>query len=195
MKLDIDLDFSASQHITPARGTILVAEPFLGDPHFERSVVLLCENHKQHGAFGFILNRQTNLEVGDVIEMSSFNQSLYVGGPVEHNTLHFIHTISAIPHAVPLRNGIYWGGDFDYVKSLAIANRINENNSRFFVGYSGWAYEQLQEEINKKSWIATNPNLNLILNTPTKDLWREVLKHMGGKYKAFSNYPLNPRFN
>jgi putative transcriptional regulator len=191
----LNLDFAPTRSILPTRGILLIAEPFMTDPHFERSVILLCENHREHGAFGFILNRVTTVDVGDVIEMSSFNQSIYVGGPVEHNTLHFIHTIPSIPNAVILKDGVYWGGDFDYVKSLAIANRLNDQNSRFFIGYSGWGYAQLQDEISKKSWVATNVNLNTVFNIPAKDLWREMLRNMGGKYKVFANYPVNPRFN
>ncbi|MEJ7672182.1 MAG: YqgE/AlgH family protein [Chitinophagaceae bacterium] len=42
--------------ISPARGTLLIANPFLKDPNFIRSVIFLCE-HKEEGSFGFVLNK------------------------------------------------------------------------------------------------------------------------------------------
>lgn len=191
----MDLDFVLQNAVLPSKGCLLISEPFLADPHFDRSVILLCEHHRQYGSFGFVLNRVTPLEVGDVVEMSSFNQTLYVGGPVEHNTLHFIHTMKNIPNAIPLKDGVFWGGDFDYVKSLAITNKLQPDNSRFFVGYSGWGYEQLEKEIQSKSWLVVEQNLQFIFETEAKNLWRTILKNMGGKYKVFANYPKNPRFN
>jgi putative transcriptional regulator len=191
----MDLDFVLQNAIAPSKGCILIAEPFLSDPHFDRAVILLCEHHKHYGSFGFILNRATNVEVGDVVEMSSFSQTLYFGGPVENNTLHFIHKIPTIPNAILLKDGIYWGGDFDYVRSLAITDKLQAENSRFFVGYSGWGYEQLDKEIKDKSWLVLEIDLQIIFATDAQNLWQTILKNMGGKYKVFANYPKNPRFN
>jgi putative transcriptional regulator len=191
----MNLDFAPQNTILPSKGCLLVSEPFLADPHFERGVILLCEHSLEYGSFGFVLNRPTNLVVGDVVEMSNFNEILYVGGPVEHHTLHFIHTLSEIPNAILLKNGVYWGGDFDYVKSLAITDKLNPANSRFFVGYSGWGHEQLTQEIAAKSWVVTEMNLKNIFKSETNHLWRDILKNMGGKYKIFANYPKNPRHN
>ena len=45
-----------------SKGKIIIAEPFLGDKNFERSVAILCE-HNEQGSFGLVLNQQTNLKV------------------------------------------------------------------------------------------------------------------------------------
>jgi putative transcriptional regulator len=45
--------------MTPAPGTLLIAEPFLKDPNFSRTVVFICDHHEQ-GSFGFVLNRAYN---------------------------------------------------------------------------------------------------------------------------------------
>ena len=67
------------------------SEPFLPDPHFERSVVLLCE-HNEDGSFGFILNKPSILKVDEAInDIDEFPETLYIGGPVQQDTLHFIH--------------------------------------------------------------------------------------------------------
>ena len=48
-----------------AKGKLLIAEPYLGDANFERSVVFLCE-HNDNGSFGLVLNQTTSLTLNDV---------------------------------------------------------------------------------------------------------------------------------
>jgi putative transcriptional regulator len=179
----------------PAKGKILIAEPFLGDKNFERSVVLLCE-HNEEGSFGLVLNQLTNLKLDDVMENIYGELSLFLGGPVEQNTLHFIHRLGRqIDNSVEIGNGIFWSGDFEQVKALINIGKISENDIRLFIGYSGWASEQLEGELKKDSWIVSDSDASLIFDTPSKNFWREVLKRMGGQYKVLSNYPTDPRLN
>lgn len=184
-----------SHHKQKMKGKILIAEPFLGDKNFERSVVLLCE-HTTEGSFGLVLNQLTNLKLDDVMENIYSDLSLYLGGPVEQNTLHFIHRLgNQIDGTVDIGNGIYWSGDFEQVKTLINIGKVSENDIRLFVGYSGWSSGQLANEMKQDSWILSEPDANLIFETPSKSFWREVLKRMGGQYKVLSNYPTDPRLN
>ena len=59
--------------IKPQNGSLLISEPFLGDPNFERTVILLCSHDEEEGSFGLVLNRPSNLKLSDVIDM--FNES------------------------------------------------------------------------------------------------------------------------
>ena len=52
--------------IDPAAGVLLIADPFLKDPNFLRTVVLLCE-HKEAGSFGFVLNKQIEQTLDELI--------------------------------------------------------------------------------------------------------------------------------
>ncbi|AFK02503.1 UPF0301 protein yqgE [Emticicia oligotrophica DSM 17448] len=183
------------ERIRPTKGKVLIAEPFLGDKNFERSVVLLCE-YNNLGAFGLVLNQLTNLKLDDVIENIYAELPLYLGGPVEQNTLHFIHRLGdEIEGSVELGNGIYWSGDFEQVKTLINISKISENDIRLFVGYSGWGAGQLEGELMQDSWIVSDIDAGLIFETPSNNFWREVLKRMGGQYKVLSNYPTDPRLN
>jgi putative transcriptional regulator len=178
-----------------SNGNIIIAEPFLGDKNFERSVVLLCEYNKL-GAFGLVLNQLTNLKLDDVMENVYSELPLYLGGPVEQNTLHFIHRLgNKIEGAVDIGNGIFWSGDFKLVKDLINAGKISEEDIRLFIGYSGWSGGQLEKELKQNSWIVSDIDASLIFETPSKNFWREVLKRMGGQYKVLSNYPFDPRLN
>ena len=51
----------------PAKGLFLIAEPFLGDPSFERSVILLTDHHHD-GSVGFVLNRPLDLKMEQVLD-------------------------------------------------------------------------------------------------------------------------------
>jgi putative transcriptional regulator len=177
------------------RGKLLIAEPFLGDPNFERSVVLLCE-HNEQGSFGLVLNQTSNLHLDDVMENMYGEFPLYIGGPVEQNTLHFIHRLgNQIDKSVDIGNGIYWSGDFEEVKTLINIGKISENDIRLFIGYSGWSAGQLADEMNRNSWIVSETDAHFIFDTPANQFWRAILKSMGGEYKVLSNYPTDPRLN
>ena len=97
-------------------GTLLISQPFLGDPNFERSVVLLCRDEPEEGSFGLVLNRLTSLTsltLGDVLELPSHVNSsaaaipLCVGGPVGPDTLHYVHRRSDLLGATDLGQDVY----------------------------------------------------------------------------------------
>lgn len=176
-------------------GDILVAEPFMGDPNFERSVILLCQ-HSKEGSFGLILNQPTNLVLSDIWEDSESNLAVGIGGPVEKNMLHFLHTKgSLIPNSISLGRGVFWGGDFNTAIQLLKSGELLEKDLRIFVGYSGWGPGQLEKEFKKDSWIPAFTDVSNIFESSSKELWRQVLRSMGGNYKVMSNYPTDPRLN
>ena len=180
-----------------SKGCILISEPFLPDPNFERTVILVCD-HNSEGSVGFILNRTADIKLGDVVEeFIESEKDLYIGGPVEQNTMHFIHKIAyQLEGSLALGEGISWGGDFEILKLLINTKQVSLNDLRFFLGYSGWAPRQLQREINEKTWIVYKPDsLAEIWEMNPTDMWRIILKKMGGKFKMMSNYPIDPRLN
>jgi len=181
----------------PGKGDLLISEPFLPDPNFERSVVLLCE-HNDDGSFGFILNKPSILKVDEAInDIEEFPEILYVGGPVEQNTLHFIHRSDNVLEGSQVVNEeIAWGGNYEQLFMMINTKTLDTSNYKFFLGYSGWAPGQLEAELEERSWIvAMNASAKNVFEMEPDDLWRDVLKDMGGKYKIFSNYPVDPRQN
>jgi putative transcriptional regulator len=189
------------EHTPPlVKGKLLISEPFLGDPNFERTVVLLCE-HNEEGSFGFVLNKNTEVNLKDALsEIDEVDNAdgirLYLGGPVEQNTLHFIHRMGEnIEGSIRICEGIYWGGNYEQVKLMIQTGILSENDIRFFIGYSGWGVDQLQTEIDEATWIIADTSSEMVFDTPSDKLWREVLKSMGGRYKELANYPTDPRLN
>jgi len=79
----------------PVQGSLLISEPFLVDSYFKRSVVLLSE-HDDKGTLGFILNKPTDVTLNEAVDdFPDFKVPLYFGGPVETDTLFYIHRTSA----------------------------------------------------------------------------------------------------
>lgn len=180
----------------PRTGDLLISEPFLPDPNFERTVVLVCE-HNEDGSFGFILNKTSIFKFNEVLEEAgTFAETVYVGGPVQQDSLHFIHRSPLVEDGVDIGNGLVWGGNFEQLMIMVRSGGIKANDFRFFLGYSGWSSGQLMDEMKENSWIlfrgATPAH---IFDTDPIELWKRVLEEMGGKYKLFSNYPTDPRLN
>lgn len=177
-------------------GKLLIADPFLRDPNFMRSVVFICE-HKDEGSFGFVLNRRYEQLLGELIagiETSAF--PVYYGGPVQIDTIHFLHQCPGlIPGGVEVTDGIFWGGDFETIIELLKDDKLTERDIRFFIGYSGWGEGQLEEEMKLKSWITGDGTRKLIFPANVDNTWKDALKQLGGEYEQMVNYPIDPQLN
>ena len=181
----------------PKPGHFLISEPFLQDENFVRSVVLLCENNEE-GAFGLVLNKISILKLGELIEELEFlSNDVYVGGPVEQNTLHFIYFGNKIlDNSISLGEDLWWGGNFEQLVSKLAQSEIHHEDIRFFIGYSGWSAGQLSIELEEKTWIVCeNMDTHSIFSASPEELWRNILKKMGGEYQVLANYPIDPRLN
>ncbi len=181
----------------PQAGNLLISEPFLQDENFVRSVVLLCE-HNSEGSFGLVLNKPSILHLSELVEELSFlDNEIFVGGPVEQNTLHFIYFgEKKLEESISIGEDIWWGGAFDDLVENLKTGVMNPDDVRFFIGYSGWGSGQLSDELSENTWIISDNKLQseVLQNTPD-ELWKLVLKNMGGEFKVMANYPLDPRLN
>ncbi|MEM9337683.1 MAG: YqgE/AlgH family protein [Bacteroidota bacterium] len=189
--------FSTGKLINPQKGDLLISEPFLPDPNFERTVILLCE-HDENGTVGFVLNRAANVRLVDVIdEVGGFDANLLIGGPVQQDTLHFIHRHQPlVGTSNEIMENAYWGGDYDHLMEMINSRTIPLEDIKFFVGYSGWSPGQLMDEQKANSWIVMkNVTSEMIFDWNNQDLWKACLNNMGGKFKLMSNYPKDPRLN
>lgn len=181
----------------PSVGKLLISEPFLSDPNFKRSVILLAE-HTQEGTLGFILNQPSALLLKDLVpDLWQADYPVFIGGPVEVDTIHFIHCCyDKLNSGEEIAKGIYWGGNFETLKILVNNNSISENEVKFFLGYSGWEAEQLKDEIEGNTWIVSGDfNEEVVFSQNEQELWREVIINLGPKYAHISNFPSDPSLN
>ncbi|MDZ4795645.1 MAG: YqgE/AlgH family protein [Bacteroidota bacterium] len=182
--------------IEPAPGILLIADPFLKDPHFLRSVVFLCD-HKEEGSFGFVLNRQYENTLDELIpELEGYKIPVYYGGPVQKDSIHFLHQYpDEIPGGQEVIKGLFWGGDFDAVVDLIKTAVIDTDKIRFFIGYSGWSEGQLGTEITEKTWLTVKATFKLVFHNNFEAIWKDSLKHLGGDYEMMANFPIDPQLN
>jgi putative transcriptional regulator len=179
------------------KGKILIAEPsIIGDISFNRSIILLAD-HNNEGSIGFILNKPLDYCLGDLIPEIESNLPIYNGGPVQQDNLYFIHKVAElIPESIEISEGLFWSGNFEQVSKLVAEEKINENDIRFFLGYSGWEANQLNSELKGNTWILSeNTHRNNIIKVVDTAFWKNKMLALGGEYSIWSNAPEHPSHN
>jgi putative transcriptional regulator len=172
-------------------GVLLVAEPFMTDGFFNRTVVLICE-HNRSSSFGFVLNKRLDLNINDLVDdFPDFDCPVFCGGPVQNDNMYFLHTLGdLIPDSTEISPGIYWGGDFLELRKLVDLQMVTKNDVRFYVGYAGWDADQIVQEMKDNSWIITEPDPTFVFTDKIEDeLWRHVLDNKGNTYSVISRIP------
>lgn len=177
-------------------GVLLIAQPFLADSVFTRSVILLCE-HSDEGSLGFVLNKPTDLNLEDLLpDIHAPELIVKQGGPVQLDTLHLLHRMEAALGGTKVNEGVFWGGSFEILQEL-IHNKTldNPDNIRLFLGYSGWSPGQLEGELKEGSWLITDPTPDLLFDTHPDKLWEKAIYDLGNDYRYLLNLPKDPQLN
>jgi len=163
-------------------GQLLMAMPQMNDPHFDHSVVLLCE-HSLEGAMGVVINRPTDLllaELFDQLDVSSNEAatSVYFGGPVQVERGFVLHTGLA-----DWQSSRKIGNDIILTSSKDILVAISEGRGpeEFLVtlGYAGWGAGQLEKEVVDNYWLTGNASSDLLFRTPFEKRFDAAVKQLG----------------
>lgn len=190
-----------------APGTLLVATPVIGDPNFERTVVVLLE-HTAEGSLGLVLNRPTDTAVGEPLpEWHRFTNAppvVFDGGPVEQGrAIALAHMLPPGPSPTigasevladvfaPLVGGV---GTLDLSTDPDLVGRRIEA-LRVYSGYAGWGPGQLDAELEVTAWwpVVAHPD-DLLCHDPA-ELWARVLRRQRGLPHLFAGYPHDPGRN
>ncbi len=191
------IDITFSNDLKPDKGKILISDPFLDDDYFRRSLIYLCEFNKE-GSFGFVINNFISINLNDLDEsFPEIETQISLGGPMEINSLYFIHTLGEkINNSLLIDKNIFLGGDFQQLSSFIKEDESIVKNIRFFIGYSGWGANQLETEIQNNSWIVSELNSSTMLfGSQSKLSWKRYMYDLGGKFKIISKFPIDPRDN
>ncbi len=177
-------------------GSILLADPFMLDTYFRRGVILICDVHSE-GTLGFILNKPLDVNISEIVsDFPSFDGPVYYGGPVQTDTVHFLHNLGdIIDDSVYVSNGVYWGGDFDKLKVLIKNEMVLPDQVKFFVGYTGWSAGQLEDELKTGSWVTYEMDPNYLFHIKYDKLWQTAMLHKGDNFSVIGQMPDNLNLN
>ena len=179
-------------------GRLLVATPLLGDPNFARRVIMLLQ-HDGDGAMGVVVNRASEVPVGDVLPtwatLTSEPAVLFHGGPVALDSALGIARVAA-PDAEPIGWRRLHGSigliDLDTPTELLVGVFAA---LRIFAGYAGWGQGQLEGEIDEGAWYVVDADDEDPFVHAPAELWRSILRRQGGALALVSTYPDDPALN
>jgi len=185
-----------SNKLKPAKGRLLLSEPFMSDYYFGRSVILLAE-HDDKGSFGIIMNKPVTVGFNEVLkDFPDFDSPIYLGGPVETNSLFYVHSLGdKIEGSVEITSNLFWGGDIETIKEMILLKTIQPGDIRFFIGYSGWGANQLDAELKRNSWIILRSAKLDLLSIDPMMMWESLMNSMGKEYSYWTKFPIDPTVN
>jgi putative transcriptional regulator len=138
-----------------------------------------------------------DMKINDVLaEFPEFNAPLFYGGPVQTDSIHYLHNIGdLLEGCTRISSGVYWGGDWEQLKFLIESKLVEPKHIRFFVGYSGWGEGQLRGEMDDGSWIVSDMHANYLFNAQPHTLWRTILQHKGEAFSIIADMPDDNNLN
>lgn len=168
----------------------LIASPPLGDPNFDRTVVLLAL-HSDDGALGFVVNREAPLSLGELLEQAEYDEghdadgTVWLGGPVQPQSG---WVIVDDPKLEP-GEGIIEVGDrlrvsssrdvFDEIAHDVVSGDYDKIPRLVLLGYSGWAPGQLEGEIARGAWLPTPLDPSILFDVPSEERWEAAYALLG----------------
>lgn len=182
------------------QGSALVAAPGLQDPNFRRTVVLIIE-HAATGTLGVVLNRPSEVAVGDVLPLwgplATVPQALYVGGPMQQRAALCVAALPAGVDAERTAGMIKVRGSLALVDLEADPDLMAPQlrGLRVFAGYASWGAGQLAAEISRGDWVVVPALADDVLAPPDTDLWGRILRRQGMPLALLATYPADPSEN
>jgi putative transcriptional regulator len=176
-------------------GQLLLAAPSLLDPNFARTVVLIGM-HSEDGAMGVVLNRPSVVTVGEAVpqlqEVLGASEPLYVGGPVQPNSVVFLAEFLE-----PTLAGMLVLGRIGFPAPGADIEQLADATARrrVFAGHAGWGEGQLDAEVASGDWIAHPAQPEDVFTEGPEELWSGVLTRKGGSYALLARMPVDPSVN
>lgn len=175
------------------KGQILIAMPGMEDSRFHKTVIYICE-HTSNGTMGIVLNRPMKgmtffdileqvqvLEEDDKIQLSSDARdvAIHQGGPVETGRGFVLHTadyhIEDSTHRID--DTVSVTETLEILKTLARGE--GPKDVFLALGYAGWGGGQLENEIQKNSWLHSDATLDLIFGPDLEAKYDDALAHLG----------------
>lgn len=167
-------------------GKLLIAMPGMGDPRFEKSVILMCA-HSEEGAMGIIVNKPIEqLRFREMVERLDLNLNdktpdmpVLFGGPVENSRGFVLHSpdYKAEDATVSVLTDVSLTGTMEILHELA--GGAGPANALFALGYAGWGPGQIESEIRLNGWVHCDADGTIVFDTNLDGKWRNALLRLG----------------
>ena len=164
---------------------LLIAMPGLGDTHFTHTVTLLCE-HNDEGALGVVINRPTELTLGDLAEHMDLKvsdpalaeQPVLSGGPVQVDRGFVIHEpLGEWESTLPVTDTLGMTTSRDIL--AAILEGTGPKRFLVALGYAGWGPGQLEHELSENAWLTVPVERDILFDIPFELRWHEAAARLG----------------
>ncbi|MEJ2515393.1 MAG: YqgE/AlgH family protein [Gammaproteobacteria bacterium] len=171
-------------------GQFLIAMPAMGDPNFDHTVSFICE-HSDQGALGIVVNRPTDMTLGEVLGQMQLDlsdadiagQPVLQGGPVQPERGFVIHESDArYDSTLELDSGIRVTTSRDILEALARGE--GPPRVQLALGYAGWGAGQLEDEMAANAWLTVPATAELIFSTPYERRWESAARLLGIDIRA-----------
>ncbi len=175
------------------RNHFLIAMPALDDPNFFHTVTYICE-HNDEGALGIVINRPTDITLGEMLTQLSLDAELQVdttinvfeGGPVQQENGFLLHTpLGQWNASLPVTEQIALTTSKDILEAIA----QGAGPQRFLValGYAGWGPGQLEEEMAANAWLSGPASAEILFDTPAEQRWQAAAALLGVDLRLLSS--------
>lgn len=175
-------------------GKFLVAMPGMGDPRFDKSVILICA-HSDEGAMGLIVNKPvTDLSFANLLEQLDIPQApdgrdirVHFGGPVERGRGFVLHSRDYRSEAatMAIAGGYGMTATLDVLEALARGE--GPHRALLALGYAGWSPGQLEAEIARNDWLTTEGEPALVFAEDDQGKWTAALRGLGIDPRSLSS--------
>jgi len=188
---------AAATSANPGRfltGQLLIAMPGIGDPRFERSLLLVCAHDDSH-AMGLAVNQPVDgLTVPDLLERLNIKSAItlpqdlvVLGGPVERERGFVVHTSDyrSPDMTLEIDGQVSLTATRDVLEAMARPDQ-RPRRSLLALGYAGWGAGQLEREIRENVWLTCEPDEDLIFAADHAEKWSKALSKLGVDPKLLS---------
>jgi len=160
---------------------MLISAPQMGDPNFDRTVVLICQ-HDEDGAVGLVVNREGPATIGEVLEKleiateTSYARQTWIGGPVRPGTGFVLWRGAVDPdEGWNVGEGVAVSPSADRLSQLAKGG----TPFALCLGYAGWSPGQLDEEVQSGAWLFVDVDEAILFDLPMGSRYDAALAQLG----------------
>jgi putative transcriptional regulator len=162
-----------------AVGKLLVASRDLGDPNFAKTVILLVRYDEDKGAVGLVINKRTDVPISrvfqDLKEAHGRTDPVYIGGPVELNTVMALLKSASKPEGSSRVFGdVYLISNKDLLTET-LGSHAEAAVFHTYIGYAGWGAGQLEHEVELGAWHIMPADGATVFHADPDSVWPRLI--------------------